>query len=142
LKTYSPKPSDITQKWFIVDANGLVLGRLATKIAEVLRGKHKPMWAPHMDCGDFIVVVNADKVRITGRKMLQKRYVHHTGYPGGLRHTPIARVMQDRPEFILKHAVRGMLPHNRLGRQMLKKLKIYTAPEHPHSAQQPEPLSV
>lgn len=142
LKTYSPKPNDIEQKWFIIDANGQVLGRLATKIAQVLRGKHKPLWAPHMDCGDFIVVVNADKVRITGRKMIQKSYVHHTGYPGGLRHTSIARIMSDKPEYILMHAVRGMLPHNRLGRQMLKKLKIYTKVEHPHSAQKPEPLSI
>jgi large subunit ribosomal protein L13 len=93
---------------------------LAAKIALILRGKHKPMWAPHMDCGDFIVVVNADKVRLTGRKALQKRYTHHTGYPGGLRQTPMARVMLDKPEYILRHAVRGMLPHNRLGRHMLK----------------------
>jgi len=142
LKTYSPKPDDIEQKWYVVDANGLVLGRLATKIAQILRGKHKPMWAPHMDCGDFIVVVNADKVRITGRKTLQKRYVHHSGYPGGLRQTPFARVMLDKPEYILRHAVRGMLPHNRLGRHMLKKLKIYTAAEHPHAAQKPEPMSI
>ena len=142
MKTYSPKPDDIEQKWYVVDANGLVLGRLATKIAQILRGKHKPMWAPHMDCGDFIVVVNADKVRITGRKTLQKRYVHHSGYPGGLRQTPFARVMLDKPEYILRHAVRGMLPHNRLGRHMLKKLKIYTAAEHPHAAQKPEPMSI
>ncbi|MBN2356252.1 50S ribosomal protein L13 [candidate division KSB1 bacterium] len=142
MKTFTPKPGDIDHKWYVIDANGLVLGRLAAKIAQVLRGKHKPIWAPHMDCGDFIVVVNADKLRLTGRKMLQKRYVHHSGYPGGLRHTAITRVMQDKPEYVLRHAVRGMLPHNRLGRKMLKKLKIYTAPEHPHTAQKPETLNM
>lgn len=140
LKTYSPKPQDIDRKWFIVDADGLILGRLATKIAEVLRGKHKPIWAPHMDCGDFIVVVNADKVRLTGRKREQKFYVRFSGYPGGIKRTPLSKMMEKKPEFILRQAVRGMLPHNRLGRKIIKKLKIYASSDHPHSAQQPETL--
>jgi large subunit ribosomal protein L13 len=142
LKTFTPKPSDIEQKWYVIDANGQVLGRLATRIADILRGKNKPIWAPHMDCGDFVVVINADKVLLTGRKMTDKRYVHYTGYPGGLRHTPISRVMEKKPEFVLRHAVRGMMPHNKLGRHMLRKLKIYTTPEHPHAAQQPETLTL
>ncbi len=142
MKTYTPKPEDIDHKWYLIDANGLVLGRLASKIADILRGKNKPLWAPHMDCGDFVIVVNADKVRLTGRKMMQKRYVHYSGYPGGLRYTPITRVMHDNPAYILRHAVRGMLPHNRLGRKLLKKLKIYTSPEHPHAAQKPEVLNI
>jgi large subunit ribosomal protein L13 len=142
LKTYSLTPSDINQKWFIVDANGMILGRLASRIAQVLRGKTKTNWAPHMDCGDFIVVVNADKFRLTGRKPQQKRYIHYTLYPGGLKSTSIGKILENKPEYVLREAVRGMLPHNRLGRKMLKKLKIYAAPEHPHTAQQPEPLTV
>ncbi len=140
MKTFSPTPKDIEQKWYIVDAKDLVLGRLAGKIAHILRGKHKTIFAPHMDCGDFIVVVNADKVRLSGRKAEQKEYIHYTGYPSGLRRTPIAKVMDRKPEFVLREAVRGMLPHNRLGRKLLKKLKIYASPEHPHGAQEPEPM--
>jgi large subunit ribosomal protein L13 len=140
LKTYTPSAKDIEQKWFIVDANGLILGRLASRIAQVLRGKHKPIWAPHMDVGDFVVVVNADKYRLTGRKLEQKTYYHFSGYPGGLKTTPIRRVIDKKPEFVLYEAVRGMLPKNRLGRKMLKKLKIYTVTEHPHTAQLPQPL--
>lgn len=142
MKTFTPKPSDIEQKWYVVDADGQVLGRMATRIADILRGKNKPIWAPHMDCGDFVVVINADKVKLTGRKMENKTYVHYTGYPGGLRQTPISRVMEKKPEFVVRHAVRGMLPHNKLGRHMLRKLKIYAAPEHPHTAQQPETLTL
>ncbi len=138
MKTYSPKPSEIERNWYIVDADGMVLGRLASKLAHVLRGKHKPTWAPHMDMGDFIVVVNADKIRVTGRKADQKVYYRHSGYPGGLKETPYRRIMDKKPEFVLFEAVRGMLPRNRLGRQMLKKLKIYASPAHPHAAQQPE----
>ncbi|MBN1998545.1 50S ribosomal protein L13 [candidate division KSB1 bacterium] len=138
MKTYSPKPSDIERSWYFVDADGMVLGRLACKLAHVLRGKHKPIWAPHMDTGDFIIVVNADKIRVTGRKADQKTYIRHSGYPGGLRVTPYKRMMDKKPGYILYEAVRGMLPHNRLGRQMLKKLKIYTSSDHPHTAQQPE----
>ena len=142
MKTYSPRPQDIERKWYIVDAEGQVLGRLASKIAQVLRGKQKPIWAPHADVGDFVVVVNADKIRVTGRKAEQKRYYRHSGYPGGLKETSYKRMMAKKPEFILYHAVRGMLPHNRLGRKMLKKLKIYASPDHRHSAQKPEPLEV
>jgi len=118
------------------------LGRLASKIAQVLHGKHKPIWAPHADVGDFIVVVNADKVRVTGRKAEQKLYIRHSGYPGGLKKTSYSKVLQTKPEHILREAVRGMLPHNRLGRKMLKKLKIYASTEHPHQAQTPESLSI
>jgi len=142
VKTYSPKPQDIDRKWYVVDANGLILGRLASKIAQVLHGKHKPIWAPHADVGDFIVVVNADKVRVTGRKAEQKLYIRHSGYPGGLKKTSYSKVLQTKPEQILREAVRGMLPHNRLGRKMLKKLKIYASTEHPHQAQTPESLSI
>ncbi len=139
-KTYSPKAGDIEHQWHIVDATDKVLGRLASQIALVLRGKHKPTYAPHMDMGDHIVVVNADKVVVTGAKAEQKVYHRHTGYPGGLRTTSYERMMQDHPERILKKAVWGMLPSNRLGRQLLKKLRVYAGPEHQHAAQQPQPL--
>ncbi len=142
MKTFSPKPQDIDRKWYVVDANNVILGRLASRIAQILRGKHKPIWAPHVDCGDFVVIVNADKVRVTGRKADQKVYYHHSGYPGGLKATPYRRMMAKKPEFIIREAVRGMLPKNKLGRKMLKKLKIYAAPEHPHSAQKPETLEL
>jgi len=142
VKTYSPKPQDIERKWYVIDANGLVLGRLASKIAQVLNGKHKPIWAPHADVGDFIVVVNADKVRVTGRKAEQKLYYRHSGYPGGLKKTSYTTLLQTKPEEVLRQAVRGMLPHNRLGRKMLKKLKIYASNEHPHHAQTPAQLSI
>lgn len=142
MKTYSPKPQDIERKWYVIDANGLVLGRLASKIAQVLNGKHKPIWAPHADVGDFIVVVNADKVRVTGRKAEQKLYYRHSGYPGGLKKTSYTTLLQTKPEEVLRQAVRGMLPHNRLGRKMLKKLKIYASNEHPHHAQTPAQLSI
>lgn len=140
MKTYSPKPEDIERKWFWVDAEGQILGRTASRIAQILRGKHKPMWAPHVDVGDFVVVINADKIRLTGRKAEQKRYIHHSGYPGGLKIMPYKRLLSMKPESVLLQAVKGMLPHNRLGRKMLKKLKIYASPEHPHQAQKPEPL--
>jgi large subunit ribosomal protein L13 len=142
LKTFSPKPQDIERKWYVVDANGAILGRLAARIAQVLRGKHKPIFAPHVDCGDFVVVVNADKVRLTGRKTDQKVYYRHSGYPGGFKIVPFQRMLVNRPEFILRNAVRGMLPKNRLGRKMLKKLKVYASDEHPHKAQRPEPLEI
>lgn len=142
MKTYSPKLNDIDQKWHIVDADGMVLGRLASKVSQILRGKHKPMWAPHMDVGDFVVVVNADKVKVTGRKAEQKKYYRHSGYPGGLKVTPFKTMLETKPEFIIENAVKGMLPHNRLGRKMLKKLKVYANTEHPHSAQQPIPLEI
>ncbi|HPI73183.1 MAG TPA: 50S ribosomal protein L13 [bacterium] len=142
MKTLSPKPQDIEQKWYVIDAKGLVLGRLASKIAGVLRGKNKPFFSPHVECGDFIVVVNADKYLLTGNKLQQKTYTSYSGYPGGLRKTPIARVAEKKPEFVLREAVRGMLPHNRLGRKLLKNLKLYTESEHPHSAQKPEVMNL
>lgn len=142
MKTYSPKPQDVERKWYVVDAEGQVLGRLATKIAHIARGKHKPMWAPHADVGDYIIVVNADKVRLTGRKVDQKMYYRHSGYSGGLKATSVRRMLDKRPEFVLQEAVRGMLPKNRLGRKLLKHVKIYASPTHPHDSQQPETLEL
>jgi len=140
--TYSAKPADIKRKWFVVDADGEVLGRLATNVATVLRGKHKAMYTPSMDTGDCVVVINAEKVVLTGNKETQKMYYHHSGYPGGLKETPFAKIHEEHPERVIVHAVRGMLPHNRLGRAMLKKLYVYAGPEHPHVAQSPEPLEI
>lgn len=140
MKTFVPKKKDIEQKWYLVDASDQVLGRLASRIASVLRGKHKPIYTPHMDVGDFVVVVNAAQVKVTGKKTDQKRYYRYTGYPGGLRVEEYRKLMRERPERVLRHAVWGMLPHNSLGRKLLKKLKIYPGAEHPHQAQQPEPL--
>jgi len=140
--TYSAKPADIDRKWFVVDADGQVLGRLATSIATVLRGKHKAMYTPSMDVGDFVVVVNAEKVVLTGNKEAQKVYYRHSGYPGGLKETPYEKMHAEHPERIIMHAVKGMLPHNRLGRAMLKKLHVYAGPEHPHEAQQPVPFEI
>ncbi|MGQ9561382.1 MAG: 50S ribosomal protein L13 [Candidatus Oleimicrobiaceae bacterium] len=140
MKTFVPKKKDIEQKWYLVDATDQVLGRLASRIASVLRGKHKPIYTPHMDVGDFVVVVNAAQVKVTGKKTDQKRYYRYTGYPGGLRVEEYRKLMRERPERVLRHAVWGMLPHNSLGRKLLKKLKIYPGAEHPHQAQQPEPL--
>jgi large subunit ribosomal protein L13 len=142
LKTYSPKIGDIEKKWYVIDAEGQVLGRLASKVATILRGKHKPIWAPHMDVGDFVIVVNADKIRLTGRKAEQKVYYRHSRYPGGLKSIQYDRMMAKRPEFVLEQAVKGMLPHNKLGRQIFKKLKLYASPDHPHTAQQPEKLEL
>jgi len=140
MKTYSPTPKDINREWFVVDASNLILGRLASQIAMRLRGKHKPEFAPHMDNGDFIVVVNADKVRFTGRKLDQKKYYNHSGYIGGMRETTLRVMMDRKPDQVILKAVRGMLPKNRLGRALLKKLKVYPGTEHPHSAQEPKPL--
>ncbi|HEY2388342.1 MAG TPA: 50S ribosomal protein L13 [Candidatus Binatia bacterium] len=130
------------RKWFIVDADGRVVGRLATQIANVLRGKHKPSFTPHVDSGDFVVVINAAKVRLSGRKLEDKLYIRHTGWPGGVRRTTAGRMMQERPERVLRSAVTGMLPKNRLGRRLATKLKIYRGAEHPHAAQQPEQLAL
>lgn len=140
--TYSAKPSDIRRKWFVVDAEGMVLGRLASTVATVLRGKHKAMYTPSMDTGDFVIVVNADKVAVTGNKETQKVYYRHSGYPGGLKETSYEKMMAEHPERIVQNAVKGMLPHNRLGRAMAKKLHVYAGPEHPHGAQKPEPLEI
>ncbi len=140
IKTYTPKADDIKREWFVVDAKDQTLGRLATKIAVILMGKHKPMFAPHADTGDFVIVINADKVRVTGKKMDEKLYHRHSGYPGGLTTTPLRKQMAEHPERVLQAAVRGMLPKNSLGRKMIKKMKIYTGSTHPHEAQQPKML--
>lgn len=140
--TYSARPADIKRAWYVVDADGQVLGRLATSVATVLRGKNKAMYTPSMDTGDFVVIVNAEKIVLTGNKETQKVYYHHSGYPGGLKETPYETVHERHPERVIVEAVRGMLPHNRLGRQMLKKLHVYAGPDHPHAAQHPEPLEI
>ncbi|HZK42062.1 MAG TPA: 50S ribosomal protein L13 [Clostridia bacterium] len=137
MKTYMPKASEIDRKWYLVDAEGMVLGRLATEIASILRGKNKAEYTPHMDMGDFVVVVNADKVVLTGKKEQQKLYRRHSGYPGGLREIPYERMMEKHPERVLENAVRGMLPKNTLGRAMFRKLKVYAGPNHKQQAQQP-----
>ena len=142
MKTLSAKPGDIERKWLVVDAQGQTLGRLATRIATLLRGKHKPVYTPHMDCGDYVIVVNADKIHVTGQKLEQKTYYRHSGYPGGLRQVSLRRQLQVHPDRVIEAAVRGMLPHNRLGRKMFKKLKIYAGPTHPHEAQQPTALEL
>jgi large subunit ribosomal protein L13 len=141
-RTYSPKASEIERRWFVVDAAGVPLGRLSTEVARLLTGKHKPTYARHLDTGDFVVVVNADKVRLTGRKLADKTYYRHTGYPGGIRQTTAGRLMDERPERVLRSAIVGMLPKNRLGRRLATKLKIYRGEEHPHTAQKPEPLAL
>lgn len=141
MKTPLPAVNEIERRWFVVDASGQVLGRLATKIATVLRGKHKPQFTPHLDTGDFVVVVNAEKVRLTGRKLDQKKYYRHSGYMGGLKEFTAKQMLQRKPEEVIRLAVKRMLPKNRLGRKQLKKLKIYAGPEHPHVAQQPKPLN-
>jgi len=142
LRTYSPKPADITRAWHIVDADGLVLGRLATEVATILRGKHKPTFAPHVDGGDHVIVVNTDKVVLTSGKGDTKMAYRHSGYPGGLTATSYTELMADRSDDVVRSAVRGMLPKTRLGRQMLTKLKVYRGAEHPHAAQSPEPLEI
>jgi large subunit ribosomal protein L13 len=142
VRTYSPKPADITRAWWIVDADGLVLGRLATEVASVLRGKHKPTFAPHVDTGDHVIVINADKVVLTSNKADSKLAYRHSGYPGGLSATSYADLMIDRADQVVRDAVRGMLPKNRLGRQMATKLKVYRGADHPHTAQSPEPLAL
>lgn len=142
MKTISAKPHEVEREWFVVDAQNQTLGRLATRIATVLRGKHKPIYTPHVDCGDYVIVVNADKIHVTGQKPDQKIYYRHTGYPGGLRQVTLRQRLQTYPERVVESAVRGMLPKNRLGRKMFKKLKVYAGPDHPHQAQQPKPLDV
>lgn len=137
MRTFSPKDSDITRQWHVIDASGVVLGRLASQTAVLLRGKHKPIFAPHRDTGDFVIVVNADKVALSGDKLRQKRAYRHSGYPGGLRAVTYGDLMAKHPERIVEKAVRGMLPKNSLGRQTLRKLKVYAGPHHPHQAQQP-----
>lgn len=140
MKTYSPKAREIQQDWFVVDATGMTLGRLATTIADTLRGKHKPQFAPHVDTGDYVVVLNCGKVAVTGNKLQQKKYYRHSGYPGGLRERTLAEQLERHPEEVLRHAVKGMLPRNRMGRKQITKLKLYQGAEHPHGNHQPEPL--
>ena len=142
MRTYSPKPADITRAWHIVDADGLVLGRLASEVARILRGKHRPYFAPHVDTGDHVVVVNADKVVLTSGKADLKMSYHHSGYPGGLTATTYAELMVERADDVVRDAIRGMLPKNRLGRQMGTKLKVYRGEEHPHAAQTPIPMEI
>jgi large subunit ribosomal protein L13 len=141
-RTWSPKASEIQREWYVVDAEGQILGRLATQIATLLRGKHKPTFTPHIDNGDFVVVVNAEKIRVTGKKPEQKMYYRYSGYPGGLKETSYRILHQRHPDRILKFAVKGMLPKNRLGRKLLKKLHIYAGTRHPHTAQQPKPYAI
>jgi large subunit ribosomal protein L13 len=140
MKTYSAKPGEITRDWYLVDADGQTLGRLATVIADTLRGKRKPAFTPHVDTGDFVVVVNAEKIVVTGNKLDQKMYYRHSGYPGGLKSRSLRDQLERRPTEVLRTAVRGMLPKNRLARQQLTKLKIYAGPDHPHASQNPQPL--
>ena len=141
-KTFTPTPTDIDRKWYVVDAEGIPLGRLASEVAQILRGKHKPTSAPHMDMGDYVIVVNADKVAVTGNKETQKVYYRHSGYPGGLRSDTLEKMRIDHPDRLVTNAVRGMIPKNRLGRQTLTKLKVYAGPDHPHRAQEPQPLTL
>jgi large subunit ribosomal protein L13 len=140
MKTWTAKPNELERRWYVVDAEGQNLGRLATRIADTLRGKRKPQYTPHVDTGDFVVVVNAEKVAVTGKKLEQKLYYRHSGYPGGLRVRTLAQQLERRPTEVLRKAVKGMLPKNRLASQQISKLKIYAGPEHPHEAQRPEPL--
>lgn len=138
LNTYMAKASDVQRKWYIVDAEGVVLGRLASQVANILRGKTKPIYTPNMDTGDYVIIINADKVVMTGKKLDQKIYYHHSGYVGGLKETKYRKLLAEKPEFAVRHAVVGMLPKGPLGRQMAKKLKVYSGPDHEHAAQQPE----
>ena len=142
MKTFVANPETRQRDWYVVDAEGQTLGRLATRIADTLRGKHKPEYTPHVDTGDFVIVINAEKVAVTGNKLRDKRYWRHSGYPGGIRSRTLAEMLERRPEEVIRKAVRGMLPRNRLARKQLTKLKIYAGPDHPHAAQQPTEMEV
>ena len=142
FKTYSPRASEVEREWLLVDAENQTVGRLASKIAHILRGKHKPSFTPHMDMGDHVVVINADKVRFSGNKEGAKEYFRHTGYPGGAKFTSVKEMRQRKPDFILKNAIKGMLPKGPLGRQMMKKLKVYAGPDHPHESQTPKSITL
>lgn len=142
MKSFVAKPHEVERKWYVVDADGKTLGRLASQVASILRGKNKPTYTPHVDTGDFVIVVNAEKVAVTGKKMDQKMYRHHTGYPGGLKEMTYKQMLAKKPEDIVAQAVKGMLPKNSLGRQMFKKLKVYSGSEHNHEAQKPEVLDI
>jgi len=141
-KTYVTKEEDVQREWYVIDASGQTLGRLAARVASVLRGKHKPVYSPSVDAGDFVIVVNAEKVHVTGRKLDQKMYYRHSGYPGGLKEITLRNLLQQHPTRVIEHAVRGMLPKNRLGRQVFRHLKVYAGSEHPHEAQQPKALEL
>ena len=140
MKSFIAKPQEVERKWYVVDAEGKTLGRLAAEVAMVLRGKRKPIYTPHVDCGDYVIIINAEKVEVTGKKRKEKIYKRHTGYPGGLREVTFEKLQAKKPEEIIRHAVKGMLPDGRLGRQMFKKLRVYAGPEHNHAAQKPEVL--
>ncbi|SHK35366.1 50S ribosomal protein L13 [Paramaledivibacter caminithermalis] len=142
MKSYVAKPNEVERKWYLVDAEGKTLGRLATQVATILRGKHKPTFTPHVDTGDFVIILNAEKVKLTGKKLDQKMYRWHTGYPGGLKERSYRDMINNKPEKVIFSAVKGMLPKNRLGRQMIKKLRVYRGSEHKHQAQQPEVLDI
>jgi len=142
LKTFSARKEIVERKWFVIDAEDKVLGRLASRVATVLRGKHKTIFTPHVDTGDHVVIINAERIRLTGRKWSQKKYIHHTQYPGGLKEIVAAKLLKQKPTEIIRYAVWGMIPHNRLGRQMMKKLRIYVGSEHPHQAQKPEVMEI
>lgn len=142
MSTYLAKPEDVQRKWYIVDAEGKTLGRLATVIATVLRGKHKPIFTPNVDCGDHVIIINAEKIHLTGKKLTDKIHYTHSMYPGGLKETSYGKLLKTKPEYAITKTIWGMLPHNRLGRQMIKKLRVYRGPEHPHQAQVPEKLEV
>ena len=140
--TYSFKKDEIQRKWYLVDAGNQTLGRVASRVAHLLRGKHKPLYTPNVDCGDFVIVVNADKVKVTGKRDELKKYFRHTGYPGGATWESFRELMKTKPERVFTHAVKGMVPHNRLGARIIKKLKVYSGTDHPHTAQKPEPVKV
>ena len=142
MKSYIEKPANVERKWYVVDAEGKNLGRLASQIAMILRGKNKPTYTPHVDCGDYVIVVNADKIAVTGKKMTDKIYVTHSGFPGGKKEIMLRDLLEKKPEEVIRHAVKGMLPDGKLGRQMFKKLKVYAGPEHKHEAQKPETLEI
>ena len=142
MKTYAAKPQEVERKWYVVDAEGQTLGRLASQVAAILKGKHKPIYIPHVDTGDHVIVINAEKVHLTGKKLHNKKYYRHSGYPGGLKTITAGDLLNRHPERVIKAAVWGMIPHNRLGRKMIKKLKVYAGPEHPHEAQKPEKLEL
>lgn len=142
MSTYSAKPGEVERQWYVVDAEDVVLGRLSTRVADVLRGKHKPHFTPHVDTGDFVVVVNAEKVKLTGAKMDKKLYWRHSGYTSSIRSKTAREMLATKPEEVITHSVKGMLPKNRLNRKIIKKLKVYAGPEHPHQAQQPKPLEI
>ena len=142
MKTFHVRKGDVEKKWYLVDAQGKVLGRLASEIAKVLRGKNSPIFSPHVDTGDFVIVVNAQKIKLTGDKLKKKTYYHHSGYPGGIKAITAEKLLAKKPEELIRRAVKGMLPKNRLGRKIFKKLKIYAGPDHPHEAQQPQHLEV